>query len=69
MSIMIIFEVNHDYFCRCLCLCDVYFSLDSSGTHIPMRKQTVKGRKKVKRIKMCLSGGVCFDKNLSDDDS
>ena len=42
MSIIIIFDVNHDYICRSLCLCGVYLSSNSSGTDIKNRQQSVK---------------------------
>ena len=67
MYIMIIFDVGFDDFCCYLCLCDVYFSLDYSGTGIPKRTQTVWSWQKLRRIKLILSGDVFFEKNLMSD--
>ena len=45
------------------------FSINYSGTDIPNRKETVWCQQKLKRLNVRLSGGVWFEKNLSNDDS
>ena len=42
-------------------------SLNYSGTDIPKQKPTVRSRQTVKRLKVRLSGGACFEKNLSNE--
>ena len=66
---MIVFDMNYDYLCRYLCICDVYVSLNYPRTGISNRKWTIRSQQKVNRLKVILSGGVWFDKNLSGDDS
>ena len=43
--------------------------LNSPGTDIKKIKQKVRSRQKVKRLKVRFSGAVCFEKNMSSEDS
>ena len=67
MLIMIIFDVDYDYLCHYFCLCASFFSLIYSGTDTPKKKSSKS--KKVWSLTVILTGGVCFEKNLSDDNS
>ena len=63
------FYVNYDNLWCSLHIFGVYFYLNYSGNDIPRRKPTVWSRKKVKRLKVRLIGGVSFEKNISNKDS
>ena len=44
-------------------------SLNYSGTDIPKIEQTFQSQQKVKRLKLRLSDGIFFEKNMSEYDS
>ena len=63
-SIMIIFDMSYDDFFVLYAYVMYIISLSSLGNGIPKRKQTFRNRKKLRRLKIRLSGGVFFEKIL-----
>ena len=69
MSSMIISDVNYDNFSLLSVYVIYILSLNYSGTDTPKRKTTVQSQQKLKRLIVRLSGGVLFEKDMSNKDS